>query len=649
MTQTREEKRGRHGSFSGRRHGGHRGPGGAAMMVEKPQSIRRSLTFLWKYLQHRKSLLALAFAMVLLNTGASLAGTNYLQPIIDNFLDPATAAAGAAARLSGLARGVAVLSCIYLVSVVASYLQSRLMVRVSQTTINQVRRDLFNHLQGLSVRYFDSRTTGDVMSRFTNDVDTLNEALQNGLTTLFSSSITVAGIFGLMLWRSPLLTVLALCSVPLTLLATKNVMKLSRNYFQEQQRCLGEVNGYIEEIMSGQKVVKTFCYEDRARQEFYRRNEALKTAAQTAQGYAGMMMPLARNINNVAYAVIAAVGGLLTIFGSMTVGSLVVFLQLVQSFGRPLNELSNQYNAVVTALAGTERICDVMEQRPETEEEKRRASEPETVREGGLYSLASDGRGQFFWQNATERRPVRGDVRFDQVAFGYDKNKRILDGISLFAKPGQKIAFVGSTGAGKTTIINLLTGFYEIDSGSITIDGIDISRIRREELRNAMSVVLQDTHLFTGSIRDNIRYGRPEATDSEVEQAARLASADGFIRRLPQGYDTIIEGDGGNLSQGQRQLLNIARAALADAPILILDEATSSVDTRTERHIERGLDRLMEGRTTFVIAHRLSTVRNSQAILVMEQGRIIERGTHEDLLALKGRYYQLSTGAVELD
>lgn len=649
MTQTREEKRGRHGSFSGRRHGGHRGPGGAAMMVEKPQSIRRSLTFLWKYLQHRKGLLALAFAMVLLNTGASLAGTNYLQPIIDNFLDPATAAAGAAARLSGLARGVAVLSCIYLVSVVASYLQSRLMVRVSQTTINQVRRDLFNHLQGLSVRYFDSRTTGDVMSRFTNDVDTLNEALQNGLTTLFSSSITVAGIFGLMLWRSPLLTVLALCSVPLTLLATKNVMKLSRNYFQEQQRCLGEVNGYIEEIMSGQKVVKTFCYEDRARQEFYRRNEALKTAAQTAQGYAGMMMPLARNINNVAYAVIAAVGGLLTIFGSMTVGSLVVFLQLVQSFGRPLNELSNQYNAVVTALAGTERICDVMEQRPETEEEKCRASEPEIVREGGLYSLASDGRGQFFWQNATERRPVRGDVRFDQVVFGYDKNKRILDGISLFAKPGQKIAFVGSTGAGKTTIINLLTGFYEIDSGSITIDGIDISRIRREELRNAMSVVLQDTHLFTGSIRDNIRYGRSEATDSEVEQAARLASADGFIRRLPQGYDTIIEGDGGNLSQGQRQLLNIARAALADAPILILDEATSSVDTRTERHIERGLDRLMEGRTTFVIAHRLSTVRNSQAILVMEQGRIIERGTHEDLLALKGRYYQLSTGAVELD
>lgn len=641
MTQTREEK--------GGRHGGHRGPGGAAMMVEKPQSIRRSLTFLWKYLQHRKGLLALAFAMVLLNTGASLAGTNYLQPIIDNFLDPATAAAGAAASLSGLARGVAVLSCIYLVSVVASYLQSRLMVRVSQTTINQVRRDLFNHLQGLSVRYFDSRTTGDVMSRFTNDVDTLNEALQNGLTTLFSSSITVAGIFGLMLWRSSLLTVLALCSVPLTLLATKNVMKLSRNYFQEQQRCLGEVNGYIEEIMSGQKVVKTFCYEDRARQEFYRRNEALKTAAQTAQGYAGMMMPLARNINNVAYAVIAAVGGLLTIFGSMTVGSLVVFLQLVQSFGRPLNELSNQYNAVVTALAGTERICDVMEQRPETEEEKCRASEPEIVREGGLYSLASDGRGQFFWQNATERRPVRGDVRFDQVVFGYDKNKRILDGISLFAKPGQKIAFVGSTGAGKTTIINLLTGFYEIDSGSITIDGIDISRIRREELRNAMSVVLQDTHLFTGSIRDNIRYGRPEATDSEVEQAARFASADGFIRRLPQGYDTIIEGDGGNLSQGQRQLLNIARAALADAPILILDEATSSVDTRTERHIERGLDRLMEGRTTFVIAHRLSTVRNSQAILVMEQGRIIERGTHEDLLALKGRYYQLSTGAVELD
>ncbi len=621
----------------------------ARMMTEKPESIKKSLRFIWGYLKHRKGLLVLALIMVGLNTVAFLAGTNYLEPIIDNFLDPRTATGTVQQRLSGLASGMVTLGCIYSVTVVSSYLQNRFMVKVSQRTINEVRRDLFHHLQELPVRYFDSRSTGDVMSRFTNDVDTLNEALQNGLTTLFSSSITVTGILVLMVRRSFLLTFLAVCSVPLTLLATGRIMKISRRFFQEQQSCLGNVNAYIEEIMSGQKVVKTFCYEDRAREEFYRRNEALRRAAQLAQGYGGMMMPMSKNINNVIYAAVATVGGLMTIYGTMTVGSLVVFMQLVQNFGRPINELTQQYNTVVTALAGTERIASVMEEHLEDEEERKREALPEVIAEGGLYSLVNDGNGEFFWENGKERRRVCGEVRFADVTFGYTEKKRILNGISLWAKPGQKIAFVGSTGAGKTTIINLLTGFYQIDGGSITIDGIDISRIKNDDLRNAMSVVLQDTHLFTATIADNIRYARPAATDEEVVQAAKLASADPFIRRLPKGYDTVIEGDGGNLSQGQRQLLNIARAALADAPILILDEATSSVDTRTERHIERGLDALMEGRTTFVIAHRLSTVRNSKAILVMEQGQIIERGSHEDLLAQKGRYYQLYTGAAELD
>ena len=612
------------------------GPG-RTVITQKPKNFKRAFLGIWSYLKRRKLLLMLAFVLSLANIAASLSATAYLQPLIDNFLQPVTAGLSAADRLAGLGRGAAVLLSIYLVSVVAAYFQSRIMMSLSQRTINEVRKDLFDHLQTLSVRYYDTHANGEIMSRFTNDVDTLNDALQNSLMTFFGSVITITGILGMMLYRSWPLTLLTLLMTPLMLFAAGRLMKLSSGYFSEQQKALGEVNAYIEEIITGQKVVKVFCHEGDAIEEFGRRNQALRSAATTAQGFAGMMMPMMRNINSVNYALVATIGGVLSVFGYLSVGGLVVFLQLAQQFGRPINEASNQYNSVITALAGAERIFEVLSEPPDVK------SLPDS------FTLECVGDREYAWKHGDLLIPVRGDVRFHHVKFGYSPDKTILKGIDLFAKPGQKIAFVGSTGAGKTTIINLLTRFYEIDDGQITVDGIPINEIDKDSLRRAMAVVLQDTHLFTGTVMENIRYGRPDATDEDVVAAAKLASAHSFISRLPEGYQTMIEGDGANLSQGQRQLLNIARATVADAPILILDEATSSVDTRTERHIETGLDRLMQNRTTFVIAHRLSTVRNSDAILVMEQGQIIERGAHEDLLKLGGRYYQLYTGAVELD
>ena len=612
------------------------GPG-RTVITQKPKNFKRAFLGIWSYLKRRKLLLMLAFVLSLANIAASLSATAYLQPLIDNFLQPVTAGLSAADRLAGLGRGVAVLLSIYLVSVVAAYFQSRIMMSLSQRTINEVRKDLFDHLQTLSVRYYDTHANGEIMSRFTNDVDTLNDALQNSLMTFFGSVITITGILGMMLYRSWPLTLLTLLMTPLMLFAAGRLMKLSSGYFSEQQKALGEVNAYIEEIITGQKVVKVFCHEGDAIEEFGRRNQALRSAATTAQGFAGMMMPMMRNINSVNYALVATIGGVLSVFGYLSVGGLVVFLQLAQQFGRPINEASNQYNSVITALAGAERIFEVLSEPPDVK------SLPDS------FTLECVGDREYAWKHGDLLIPVRGDVRFHHVKFGYSPDKTILKGIDLFAKPGQKIAFVCSTGAGKTTIINLLTRFYEIDDGQITVDGIPINEIDKDSLRRAMAVVLQDTHLFTGTVMENIRYGRPDATDEDVVAAAKLASAHSFISRLPEGYQTMIEGDGANLSQGQRQLLNIARATVADAPILILDEATSSVDTRTERHIETGLDRLMQNRTTFVIAHRLSTVRNSDAILVMEQGQIIERGAHEDLLKLGGRYYQLYTGAVELD
>lgn len=611
--------------------------------LRKPKNVKKTIKYLWKYISRNKIALILAFTMVLINIVTSLASLSYLQPIIDNFLQPVGGNLSISARFAGLLHGVIVLGSIFLIGILAAYLQSRLMVIVAQHTITDIRNDLFSHLQKLSVRYFDSNTHGELMSRFTNDVDTLYDATQNGIVTLFSSAITLTGIFSLMIYRNWLLTLVVVVIAPLIAISASKLMKVSSKYFVAQQKNLGAVNGYVEEIMTGQKVVKVFCYEENAEKEFDKLNNALCEAATTAQGYAGMMMPLSKNINYLTYALVAAIGGVLSVFGHISVGGLVVFLQLTQQIGRPINEASNQYNSLVSAIAGAERIFEVMEEKVEEKD-------PEDA-----WELIKNNNGEFLWKqpskdgNAEKLIPVKGDVRFNNVTFGYNENKTILKDISLYAKPGQKIAFVGSTGAGKTTVINLLTRFYEINEGSITVDGIDLKYIKKDSLRNAISIVLQDTHLFTGTVRENIRYGRINATDEEIEEAAKLASAHSFIKRLPHGYDTIIEGDGANLSQGQRQLLNIARAAVADAPILILDEATSSVDTRTELHIEHGLDRLMKDRTTFVIAHRLSTVRNSNAILVMDQGEIIERGTHDELLGLKGRYYQLYTGAIELD
>lgn len=597
------------------------GPGRhMAKPVEKPKNLKATVIFIWTYLKNKKILLALAGVMVIINMGGALAGTAVLQPIIDNFLDPIKGNPTIEERLTGLARGVGLLGIIYVATVFGAYFQNRIMVHIAQKSINELRKDLFNHLQKLPLRYYDTRTHGEVMSRFSNDVDTLQDAVSNSLTSLFSSVITLIGIVLLMVTRSWKLTLLTLLMTPLMFTIARKLMKTGSKYFKAQQKSLGEVNGYAEEIITGQKVVKVFCYEEKAQEKFNELNKQLQAAATKAQSYGGLMMPVMMNLNSINYALVAVIGGIMTIQGNLSVGALVVFLQLTRQFGRPINEASSQFNAVITAIAGAERIHEMMK---EKEEEK----DPE---------------------NAVDM-PANGVVRFDHVTFGYLEEKTVLKDISLYAKPGQKIAFVGSTGAGKTTIINLLTRFYDIDQGSITIDGIDIRAIKKDSLRHGISVVLQDTHLFTGTVRENIRYGRLDSTDEEVEAAAKLASAHSFICRLPRGYDTLIEGDGANLSQGQRQLLNIARAAIANAPILILDEATSSVDTRTEKQIEKGLDRLMQGRTTFIIAHRLSTVRNANAIMVMEQGKIIERGTHKELLELKGRYYQLYHGIVELD
>lgn len=609
---------------------GH-GPGGrhARAMGGKPKETKQTIKRLLGYLGKDKKHVIIALVCVVISSLSTLAGSYMLSPIINGITetyDKASKAAGDAGviineGLKTLGLGILLMLAIYGIGVISMYLQQRIMIGVSQRALKTLRKDLFDHIQTLPVRYFDTNATGDIMSRFTNDVDVVGEMLNNTVIQLIQGCISIVGTVSIMLCMNVWLALLTILLVPLMLKAGGSIAKRSSKYYRQQQSALGKLNGYIEETVTGQKVVKVFCHEEKAVEEFTDLNNDLRKKQVKAQFFGGIMGPVMGNIGQVSYGITACVGGLFCLAGRLSLGGLTVFVNYSRQFSRPINEISMQINTIFSALAGAERVFKVMDEEPEE------ADKPDAV----------------------EMDDVKGEVIMEDVSFGYNPDKVILKHINLYAHAGQKVAFVGSTGAGKTTITNLLNRFYDIQEGKITIDGRDIKDYARKSLRSHIAMVLQDTHLFTGSVRENIRYGRPDATDEEVEQAAKTASAHSFIMRLENGYDTMLEGDGINLSQGQRQLLNIARAAVSKAPILVLDEATSSVDTRTEMHIDHGMERLMKNRTTFVIAHRLSTVRNADCIMVLEQGEIIERGTHEQLLAEKGRYYQLYTGAVELD
>ncbi len=584
----------------------------------RPKETRATIRRLLAYLNEDKLKMVLALICVVLNTLGTLVGSYMLRPIINTYIVPLDGSRG---NPAGLFRALIVMAAVYLVGVGANYAQARIMLTVAQGALRRIRNDLFGKLQSLPVRFYDTNSNGDLMSRFTNDVDTIGQMLSNTLVQLFAGAMSIVGTLALMIYTNIWLTLVTVVMIPLMMKAGGAVARRSQKFFSAQQASLGAVNGYIEETVTGQKVIKVFCHEDVAQEEFDLLNRDLRDNQIKAQFFGGIMGPVMGNLSQVNYSLTACIGGLLCIFRNFDVGGLTVFLNFSRQFSRPINEISMQVSNVFSALAGAERVFSVMDEEPEP---------------------ADDA-------DAAVLSPMQGHVVLDHVTFGYNPDKVILRDISLYAKPGQKIAFVGSTGAGKTTITNLINRFYDIQSGAITIDGVDIRHINRDNLRQNIAMVLQDTHLFTGTVMENIRYGRLDATDEEVIQAAKTASAHSFINRLPHGYQTMLEGDGANLSQGQRQLLNIARAALSKAPILILDEATSSVDTRTEKHIEHGMDRLMADRTTFVIAHRLSTVRNANAIMVLENGEIIERGDHDELLAMKGRYYELYTGLSELD
>ncbi len=638
--------------------GGPRGGRGAGAKG-KPKNLKKTVGRLLSYVGKYKALLFVVFIFMMLNTAMSLVGGYMTRPIINRLseyvglpvseesintpiyqaLDSIIESVknGATGFISGLvgdgynpvaaevmfyiAATLMILVCIYLFGILTNYLQARVMMTISQSSIEKIRNDLFEKLQKLPVRYFDSHPTGEVMSRFTNDVDNIDVMLNNSLVSIVSGVISLVGTLVFMITTNIWLTLITIVFVPFFAIGGGKIAGASRKYYSGQQAALGAANGYIEETVTGQKVVKVFNHEETACEEFETLNEDLRQKQEKAQFYGGIMGPIMHNTSMISYSVTIGVGGILMVMGKLDPGALQLFAQYSKQFSMPINNISQQTATIFSALAGAERVFAVMDESPETPD-----------REGAL-----------------DMPLMKGDVTFENVTFGYDPDRVILKNISLYAHPGQKIAFVGSTGAGKTTVTNLLSRFYDIDSGKITIDGVDIHDIKRDSLRSNIAMVLQDTHLFTGTVMENIRYGRPDATDEEVIQAAKTASAHSFIMRLEHGYDEILEGDGANLSQGQRQLLNIARAAISKAPILVLDEATSSVDTRTERHIEHGLARLMATRTTFVIAHRLSTVRNSNAIMVLEQGEIIERGTHEQLLEMKGRYYELYTGKRELD
>jgi ATP-binding cassette subfamily B protein len=580
---------------------------------EKPKETRKILWRLFGYLSNEKKLLVFVFLLIIISIFCNVGGSYMLRPIINDYIIPG--------NISGMFKMLGILAGIYLIGVLSNWLQARILVKVGERTVAILRFDLFSKMEMLPIQYFDIHQHGELMSRYTNDIDRVSDALTNTISDLLSNIFSLLGIFILMIYISPLLTLVTLTIIPLMFLVANIVIKKSRKYFEGQQKALGAENGYIEEIITGQKVVKIFCHEKIAEEEFDVFNNDLQEKSEKAQLYSGMMMPLMQNMNTLNFVFVTIVGALLAIFRGFDLGGLAAFLQYSRQFGRPINELANQYNSLQAAIAGAQRIFDVIDQIPETKDDTQTP-----------VKLSGN---------------IKGDILIKDIHFGYNPDKEVLKGISLHAQPGKKVALVGSTGAGKTTIFNLLPRFYDIQKGEILIDGVPQQELKRSDLRQTMALVLQDTHLFSGTVMENIRYGNLNATDEEVINAAKLAAAHSFIMRLPQGYQTELKDDGGNLSQGQRQLLNIARAAIANPAILLLDEATSDVDTRTEILIQKGMDKLMEGRTSLVIAHRLSTVQNADEILVIENGTIIEHGNHQQLLKEKGHYYELYTGQFE--
>lgn len=604
---------------------------------KKPKNAKQTFGRILGYMGKSKFWLLLVFVMLIASTVCSVGASYWLKPILNDIEASIRAGNFATVGLQGLMRNLAIVSALYVGASLCMFIQSKVMVQIAYKTTNLIRKELFDHMQTLPLRFFDTKTHGEIMSRYTNDVDNVQMMLEQSMVQLVSSAFTFVGIIIMMLALSPTLFCISLVFMIIMLVTVSKIGKKSKHYFQAQQANLGEMNGNIEESIEGMRVIKVFNHEAQAVDGFDRHNEAFRAAATNANFYAGLMGPVSNGINNSGYALIALGGGLLALGGRIDIGTFFTFLSYAKQFTQPINQIANQMNTIFSALAGAERVFEMMDAPAESDQ----GTVTLQVRKDG-------GEKRWFWQDGQQQIPVHGAVEFHNVTFSYVPEKVVLHNISLYAKAGQKIAFVGSTGAGKTTITNLINRFYDIQEGTITYDGIDIRRIKKDDLRRSMAMVLQDTHLFTGTVMENIRYGRLDATDEACIAAAKLASAHSFIRRLPEGYQTMLTGDGGNLSQGQRQLLAIARAAVADPPVMILDEATSSIDTRTEMHIEHGMDRLMADKTTFVIAHRLSTVRESNAIMVLEDGCIIERGDHDALMAQQGRYYQLCTGKAKL-